>query len=178
MVDRVPSRRAAPKKKGGARPNTGPKVGSVPEAKRVARAVAAMTGDLPHELMLRWARTGRMEYPTVGGRRAYTSDLEPSDRISCAKGCAAYYKATYQPRPAPGEQPPVVRVELDEKMVAALAKSAPDKLDVLRDVLRAIGAGGADLAQMGAVGGGGGDRPDASRYAKMLTETSDVEGRA
>lgn len=173
------SRRGQRGKNGGRRPGAGRRFGSVNEAKRVARARAAKIDLLPHELLLLWARTGKMSYP--GGR---TEELEPSDRIACAKGCAAWYKPAMQPRPAPGEQPPVVRVELDEKMITAMAKNAPDKLEVLRDVLRAIGAGGMDQGAAGTPSGIIGadgvvlDDSDPARYGRLLTETSEVDGRA
>lgn len=181
MVDRVRINRVNDEKDaksekrrsnlGGRRAGSGRKFGSVNAAKRVARARAALTDELPHELLLRWARTGRMAYPS--GR---TVELDPSDRITCAKGCAAWYKPAMQPRPAPGEQPPVLKIELDEKMLAALARSSPDKLDVLRDVLRVIQAGGGDLSQVaeGSLPG----QADAARYGRMLSESSDVAGNA
>lgn len=179
MVDRVRSTRGKDGKRkgrrGGRREGSGRRFGSVNEAKSVARARAALVDDLPHELLLKWARTGRMEY--ARGNEKVTVELEPSDRITCAKGCAAWYKPAMQPRTAPGEQPPVVRVELDEKMVAALAKNAPDKLDVLRDVLRAVAAGGGELSQAMAAGGSSG-QADPSRYGRMLSESSDVAGSA
>lgn len=158
-------------RRGGRRAGAGRKLGTVSEAQKVARARAALMGKLPHELMLEWARTGRMYYPS---RTGYV-ELDAADRISCAKGCAAYYKSTFQPRPAPGEQPPVVRLELDEKMISALAAKAPDKLEVLRDVLRALQAGGADLAATASGGGGG---ADPSRYGRMLSESSRTAGNA
>lgn len=177
MVERVQSRRVKRGKNGGRRPGSGRRFGSVNEAKKVARARAAKIDLLPHELLWLWARTGKMSYP---GR---TELLEPSDRIACAKGCAAWYKAAMQPRPAPGEQPPVVRVELDEKMITAMAKNAPGKLEMLRDVLRAIGAG-VDLTQVAGTTSGiiGADgvvlSSDPARYGRLLSETSEVDGSA
>ena len=171
MVERVASNRTEKKSlRGGRRPGAGRKFGTVSEAKRVARAKAAMEDKLPHELLLEWARTGRMRYPSGN-----TTELDPADRISCAKGCAAYYKAPYQSTQAPGEQPPVIRIEIDNDMVAALANKSPDKLEVLRDVLKALQAGGADVAQLAL------DAPrsaDPSRYARMLSESSETAGSA
>lgn len=178
MVERVQSRRVKRGKNGGRRAGSGRRFGSVNEAKKVARARAVKIGLLPHELLWLWARTGRMSYPGSGR----IEEIAPSDRIACAKGCAAWYKAAIQPRPAPGEQPPVVRVELDEKMIAAMAKSAPDKLEVLRDVLRAIGSGSTDLAQVVGSGVIGVDGvvlgSDPARYGRLLSETSEVDGSA
>ena len=176
MVDRVVSKRTASARKpnkikrGRGRPK-----GGESQYKRVAREQAKLTGSgkLPDELLREWADTGFMEYVRSEKKRTRVQ-LEPSDRISCAKGCAAWYRPAMQPRQAPGEQPPVVRVELDEKMIAALAAKSPDKLDVLRDVLRAIGAGGVDLEQAGESSG----QADPSRYGRMLSESSDVAGRA
>lgn len=171
MIERAVSKRV--ERRGGARPGAGKPKGSVSEATRIARIRAEQTGELPHELLLKWARTGRMAFPRRTGKTTIV-DLSPQDRIACARACAAYYRAPYQARPMPGEQPPVVRVELDQEMVAALAAKSPDKLEVLRDVLKAIAAGG------GAVGMPASESPrvDAARYGRMLSETSDVEGRA
>lgn len=167
VARRVPSTQRRKQKRRVGRP-----VGAESELKRVAKARAAKSGMLPDELLLDWARTGRMYYP--GTRK--TKRLEPNERIACAKGCAGFYRAPYAARTAPGEQPPVVRLEIDEKMITALATKAPDKLDVLRDVLRAIAAGGADISQALTASDKG--RPDPARYGKMLTESSDVAGRA
>lgn len=153
-------------KRGGSRPGSGRRFGSVNEAKRVARARAAREDLLPHELLLMWARTGRMAYP--GGR---SEELEPSDRIACAKGCAAWFKPAMQPRQAPGEQPPVMRVELSAETIEKISRESPDKLEVLREVLLAIGAGGAVTAVRAV-------SADPSRYARELSESSDVAGRA
>jgi hypothetical protein len=136
----------------------------------VARALAAREGKLPHELLLEWSRTGVMRYGSK------TVRLEPSDRIACAKGCASWYKAPMAATRAPDEQPPVFRLEVDEKMLAALARDRPDKLEVLRDVLRAMQTGGVDMAQMTA--GVSQRAVDPSRYGRMLTEASAVEGSA
>lgn len=162
-------------RRGGRRPGAGRKFGSTTEVKRVARAVARRTGSgkLPDELLREWADTGFMEYVRASGKRVVV-ELEPADRIACAKGSASYYKAPYQARPAPGERPPVVRLELDEKMVAALAAKSPEKLDVLRDVLRAIQAGGGPVMQAAEPAGAA----DPERYARLLSETSDVAGSA
>lgn len=178
MVDRAQSKREEPReeprprgKNGGRRPGAGRKLGSSPEAVRVARARAAMEGMLPHELLLMWARTGRMRFVPPNGK-AYTVELDPSERIACAKGCAAWFKPPYQARPAPGEQPPTVRLQLDEKVIRALASKQPDKLEALRDVLKAVQAGGGPLAEAAA------PAASAERYGRMLTETSDVDGSA
>ena len=155
---------------GGKRPGAGRPKGGTTERIKVARAIAARSGLLPDELLLDWARTGKMRYGTK------TVELEPSERIACAKACAAWYKPPMQARPAPGEQPPVLRLEMDEKMLAALAAKQPNKLELLRDVLRAIQAGGKELEQA-QQGQGAGDA-DAGRYGRLLTETSEVDGRA
>ena len=178
MVERARSNRGKDGKRkgfrGGKRPGAGRRFGSANEAKSVARAVAARTGDLPHELLLQWARTGKMSYPS--GR---VVELEASERIQCAKGCAAYYKPSFQPRPAPGEQPPVVRVELDPASLRAMATKSPDKLDVLREVLKAVQAGGGELGQVAAQLGAPQDADaDPARYGRMLDAASRTAGSA
>ena len=174
MVERVRSTRAVPRqKRGRGRPR-----GGQSETRKVAIARARLAGKLPDELLLEWARTGRMAYAAAGSARTRTVELEPSDRIACAKGAANFYKAPYQARPQAGEQPPVYRIELDEKMVAALAARQPEKLEVLRDVLRALrDGGGGDLAQV-ARGLAPTPPSDSGRYGRMLSETSDVGGSA
>jgi hypothetical protein len=101
-------------------------------------------------------------------------ELSTSDRIACARACATFYKAPYSPRAAPGEQPPVVRLEVDAKMLAALAARAPDKLEVFRDVLRAIEAGGADVSALASAAAPGGGQADPRRYARLLAESAPV----
>lgn len=151
--------------------------GSESEFKRVARARAQMSGGLPDEILLRWGREGRMEYPNAGPKvRARTVELEPADRIACLKSCMAFYKAPYQSRPMPGEQAPTVRLEIDPKALRAMAAKSPDKLDVFRDVLRAIQAAGGDVSGIAAVAEA--PRGDPSRYAKMLSESSATDGSA
>ncbi|MBZ0267897.1 hypothetical protein K8I85_07065 [bacterium] len=171
MVERVRSTLGRDGKRrgrrGGYRANGGRRLGSENEAKRVARAQAALTGMLPHEMLLDWARTGRMYYP--GTRK--TRQLEPSERISCARACANFYRAPYQPTTAPGEQPPIVRVELDEKV---LAKLSPESLGLLRDELRALQAEG--VGDMRLVPSSG--AADPARYGRMLSESSETAGRA
>lgn len=176
MVERIGSTRRGRDgrnrgRRGGRRPGAGRKVGSTTEIKSVARAVAARTDKLPHELLLEWALSGSMRYP--GGR---TVQLDASERIACAKGCASWYKPPYQARQAPGEQPPVMRVVLDEQMLSALSAKKPDQLELLRDVLKAISAGGADPARM--VAAQSGETADAARYASMLTADSETAGQA
>lgn len=165
-------------------PGGGRKTGSVNAYKRVARAMAQRTGTgkLPDELLREWADSGVMTYTDARGRVTRV-ELDPADRISCAKGCAAYYKAPYQARPAPGEAPPVVRVELDEAMVAALAAKSPDKLEVLRDVLKVIAANGVtgpllDVTPNGRANGSGNGGTDPARYGRLLTASSETEGEA
>lgn len=154
----------------------GRRIGSVNEAKRIAIVRAARQDKLPHELLREWAITGKMYYPSGQG----SVTLDASERISCARACAGYYKhpkAAVQPKDAPA---PVVRVELDEKMVAALAKSAPDKLSIFREVLRSIQAVGGDLqmaAAQAAVSAPEAVSGNARRYAKMLAE-GEVAGEA
>lgn len=155
------------------RANQGRKTGSINEATRVARALAARADKLPHELMLQWARTGTM-------RNAFGRDVQmtAAERVACARGCAAWYahpKAATQPKDAP---PPVVRVELDVRLMAALAKTSPDRLEMFRDVLTAIQAGGAGVTNVvaqavGELTAGG----DASRYAQMMSD-EDMAGNA
>lgn len=182
MVERVPSKREKRGKdgkkvgrRGGARKGAGRIKGSVSEAKKVARAVALRTGSgkYPDELLREWADTGYMVYARPAGS-VVRVELQPSDRIACAKGCAPYYRAPYQARPAPGEQPPVLRLELDDKTLAALVREAPDKVDMLRDVLRMIQSGGADLPQLAQQQGGA----DPARYGRLLSESSETAGRA
>lgn len=176
MVERMRSKREGRvERRGGYRKGAGRKVGSIPEVIRVARARAAREGRLPHELLLEWARTGRMQFVSLKNGKSYSVALEPSDRIACAKGCAAWFKPAFQSRAAPGEQPPVVRLELDQKTLTALAKSSPDKLAMFREVLAAIQAGGGEIGQAALQAPA---PADASRYGRMLSETSDVEGRA
>lgn len=167
-----------PKKKdrrGGRRAGAGRRVGSIDNAKRVARAMAARTGSgkYPDELLREWADTGYMDYVSTNGRRKRV-ELAPSDRISCARGSANFYrhpKAAVQSADAP---PPVLRLELDDKTLAALVREAPDKVDMLRDVLRVIQSGGADLPQLAQQQGGA----DPARYGRMLSESSETAGRA
>lgn len=143
MVDRVASKRRA-ERRGGRRPGAGRKRGSSPEVVRVARAKAAkLKTKLPHELLFEWAQTGFMS-----DKRGQTYALDNSERISCARACAPWYAAPYQSRPAPGAEPPVIRLELDEVTVQALAAKAPDKLEVLRDVLKIIATGGGEAGAL------------------------------
>lgn len=183
MVERTPSRREGLGRdgrrlgrRGGKRKGSGRRFGSIGETKKVARARAAMTGDLPHELLLSWAQTGRMTYSSDKSEDRIVQ-LEPSDRISCARACANYYKAPYQARQAPGEQPPVVRLELDPKMLRAMAAKNPDKLEVLRDILRAVQAGGGDPSAILQAAKPAADA-DPDRYGRMLSETSPTAGEA
>ena len=154
--------------------------GGESEFKRVARARAERAGRLPDEMLLEWARTGRMEFVPKTGKR-YVVDLEPSDRIACAKACAKWYKPempAWQPRPAPGEPPPVVRLEIDPKMLEALGRAQPDRLEAFRDLLKMVQAAGGDLAGLASRAGGDGPDADPARYGRMLSEASDVEGSA
>lgn len=169
MVDRIERthRVSTRGKSGGRRPGAGRRLGSVNEAKKVARARALREDLLPHELLLVWARTGRMRYP-----RGRVEELEPSDRIACAKGCASWFKPPLQPQRAPGEQPPVVRVELDARMIASITRDSPDRLELLREVLIAVGAGDSMITLAQSEG------TDPGRYAMMLQESSDVGGSA
>lgn len=173
-IKRVPLKEPRKKSKGpgGWRPGSGRRLGSVNEATRVARATAARDGKLPHQLLREWSLTGVMRYP---GRGPVL--LDSSDRIACARACASYYehpKAAVQPKDAPA---PVVRVEMDERMVAALAKESPDKLEMLRDVLRALQLGGGDLASVVSTVGASPRAADPSRYGRLLSD-GEVAGSA
>jgi len=148
-------------------------VGSLSESKKVARAVAEKNGLLPHEQLLEWALNGKMRSPS-----GKYWPLDASERITCARACANYYahpKAAVQPVDAPAT---VVRVVLDDKMLAALARDAPDKLEVFRDVLRALQSGGGEPAAAAALLGAPLARADPSRYARTLTEDGDFAGSA
>lgn len=176
-MERVKSRRDRPKREklgmGGRRRNAGRKKGGVSEFKRVAQARARQVGGLPHELLFKWASTGIMEVTTAKGKTLRV-ELEPADRISCAKGCAAWYahpKAAARPA---DEKPPVVNVTLDESVLRSLAARRPDKLELLRDVIRMVGAAGADVPQIDLVP----SQADPSRYGAMLSATSSTRGSA
>lgn len=160
--------------RGGSRPGSGRPARSVNEWKKVARARAAREDKLPHELLREWATTGVMKYPKSGR----TVDLDASERITCARSCASWYqhaKAPVQPADAPA---PVLRIELDPEVVSALARENPDRLEVLRDLLRAIQAGGGDLAAVAAqVAATEKQSGNARRYAKMLAD-GEVAGAA
>lgn len=171
MVER--RRRAKPdgrRNNGGARPN---RLGSVSEAKKVARARAQMTGTgmNPHELLRNWADTGVMAYPGGGGRKAKTVELTPADRISCAKGCAAYYKAPLQAIKVTGDAEKPIVLSIDEATARALSAG---EQETLLGLLKLIGAGGAGMEALAGQSTGA----DPGRYAATLTAESETEGRA
>lgn len=166
MIERVKSTRRG--KMGGRRPGAGRKKGSRPEYKRVLAARAAREGALPHELMLEWARTGVM-VDTKGTR----VELAPADRISCAKGAAPHYHAPMQAVKHTGDVEQPLVITLDDQVLAALAKRHPDRLEILRDVLRALQAGEVDKLV-------GERRPtaDPSAYAATLAPGTRTAGSA
>ncbi len=163
MVARIKSRRAPRKKsrRGGRRKNAGRPVGGLAETKKVARARAKMAGMLPDELLLVWAREGKMDGEV----------LDPQQRLYAASAAAPYYKSKLQPRPAPGEQPPTYRLELDP---ATIAKMSSDKLEIMREVFRAIAAGVSGVEGMVPVTA----TADPDRYARSLRPDSPTDGRA
>lgn len=157
MVDRVKSKRI----------KLGRPKGGIEEWKRVAIARAQRQGMLPDELLKHWATTGYMDYVGQGPRKARAVELSPAERISCAKGCAQFYKAPM--RAAEGERPMVLT--LDENLLAVLMSSGqPKMLETLRDVLL-------DL-QAGKVSPTTGDKADPQRYAETLRASSPTVGRA
>lgn len=148
MIER---RRLHKSGRGGARPGAGRKPGATTEIKRVARARATREGGLPHELLLRWARTGMM------GKQALT----PDQRISAAKGCAAWYKAPMQAVKVQGDADRPMVLQIDASQLRGLPV---DKLELVREVLRMIQqgeAGAQDLELTGVTG-------DAEAYARSL----------
>lgn len=180
MVERVRTRRG--KRGDAARRGPGRPRGKGPEYKSVARARAARAGMLPDELMHLWAWSGQMEeFDTLGRSRGHVK-LAPSDRISCAKGCAEFFKSKKQAVRPPDEAPQPINVVLDEHLLAALSARSPDRLEIVRDVLQAIAAAAGDVGsiQAAAVAArtGSGRAADASAYARTLGPDTETQGSA
>lgn len=168
MVERLKSRRLDGRRSnGGYRPGAGRKLGTVIESKRVARAQARLTGStlMPDEMLRAWADMGYMDYARPGGKTVRI-ELTPSDRISCAKGAAPYYKAPLQAPKVAGDFAPSIVLQVDAAMIQQLAAG---QQEVLRDMLHSIASGGVEAEKLAA---------DPNRFAKILHPDSATEGRA
>lgn len=84
--------------RGGARPGAGRKKGSVNKLSTEATRIAASSGMLPHEILMRLGRgevVSGFEAPAVEGNkrksRLIRSPLSLEQRLDCLKAAAAFY---------------------------------------------------------------------------------------
>ena len=150
-------------RRGGVRAGAGRTVGRRSEKDRVASARAKLSGLMPRELLLDWARTGKMD----------GVQLMPQQRLYAANAAARYYDPPMQPRPADGVQPPVHKIVLSAEI---LEGSDVGELQILRRILVAMQKGaGLDPAMFNTEEG---ESADPARYEALLTADSATKGSA